>query len=94
MESEFYEYDNFDLTSRPSTNQFQVQPLQPETVKDFLPKVFQQDLLPKEVKKAWNNAKSERQKLVKQFNERQLNDNSAEIDKLHRTMLADCLSES
>ena len=77
----------------------------------FLTRVLQQSLLPKEdVRKEWNKIKSERQKLVKQFNrankaiefwiskrkfiEQQLNDNSKEIERVRGSMITDCLSES
>ena len=112
IENEDYEYDRSDLTSRPSTSQFQVSPIRPvETIETFLGRVLQQDSLPKEdVRREWNNTKSERQKLQKQLNKsneaieywiskrkfisQQLNNNSQKIERLRGRMLADCLSET
>ena len=112
IENEDYEFDRSDLTSRPSTSQFQVSPIQPvETIETFLGRVLQQDSLPKEdVRREWNNTKSERQKLQKQLNKsneaieywiskrkfisQQLNNNSQKIERLRGRMLADCLSET
>lgn len=67
--SKSMEYDHSDLFSRPTENQFQVSPIQPlERIEVFLDRALQQDLLPKsDVRRVFTNAKSDRERLVKQF---------------------------
>lgn len=81
-----------------------------ENTKAFLTRIIENVLVSKEdVRKEWNNIKSERLKLVKRLNKanqaikfgvskkkftkRQIKVNNQEIERLRGTMLADCLSE-
>ena len=66
--SEDMQFDGLDLISACSAQQ--VPPQKPvQTVSDFLQSVIVKDSLPKEdLRRLWNNKKSEREKLMKQWN--------------------------
>ena len=103
------QFDDTDLISTCSAKQ--VPPQKPvQTVAEFLQSVIVKDSLPKEdLRRSWNNKKSEREKLLKQWNkakkslaywfskttflENQLNRNAEELERMRGRMIADCLSE-
>ena len=107
--SEDMQFDDTDLISACLAQQ--VPPQKPvQTVAGFLKSVIEKDSLPKEdLRRLWNNKKSEREKLLKQWNkakkllaywvlkttflECQLNRNAEELERMRGRMLADCLSE-
>ena len=107
--SEDMQFDDTDLIS--SCLAQQVPPQKPvQTVAEFLQSVIVKDSLPKEdLRRSWNNMKSEREKLLKQWNkakkslaywvsktsflENQLNRNAEELERMRGRMLTDCLSE-
>lgn len=107
--SEDMQFDDTDLISACSAKQ--VPPHKPvQTVAEFLQSVIVKDSLPKEdLRRSWNNKKSEREKLLKQWNkakeslaywvsktsflEYQLNRNAEELERMRGRMLADCMSE-
>ena len=107
--SEDMQFDDKDLISACSAKQ--VPPQKPvQTVAEFLQSVIVKDSLPKEdLRRSWNNMKSEREKLLKQWNkakkslaywvsktsflENQLNRNAEELERMRGRMLTDCLSE-
>ena len=107
--SEDMQFDDIDLISACLAQQ--VPPQKPvQTVADFLQSVIVKDSLPKEdLRRSWNNKKSEREKLLKQWNkvkktlaywvskttflENQLNRNAEELERMRGRMIADCLSE-
>ena len=110
MESENIQVNDTDLIfGKPTT--IQVPHLKPvEPITTFLQKIIQKDSIPKEeLRKRWNNIKSEQEKMLKQRNkskekiaywistnkelEYQLNRNAEELNRLHGRMIADCLSE-
>ena len=106
---QFYETD---LTSTQAASQVgSIPPQKPvETVAEILQNIINKDSIPKEnLRRMWNNKKSEREKLLKQWNkakeslaywvsktkflEHKLNRNAEELEKMRGRMLADCLSE-
>ena len=107
MESENMQFDESDLIFEQPT--MQVPPQKPvESVTDFLQKIIQKDSIPKEeLRKRWINMKSEREKMMKQWNkskeqlayyisnikelEYRLNKNAEELERLRGRMIADCL---
>ena len=107
--SEDMQFDDTDLISASLAQQLPPQkPVQ--TVAEFLQSVIVKDSLPKEdLRRSWNNKKSEREKLLKQWNkakkslaywfskttflENQLNRNAEELERMRGRMIADCLSE-
>ena len=110
MESENMQFDDTDLIyGQPTTIQVPHQkPI--ETTTSILQRVIQEDSIPKEeLGKRWNNIKSEREKMTKQWHksmnqmkywtsktkelEYQLNRNAEELKRLRGRMIADCLSE-
>lgn len=102
-------FDDTDLIS--SQQEKQVPKQKPiESVTEILQHLISKDSIPKEdLRKTWNNKKSEREKLLKQWNkakeslaywvsktsflEYQLNQNCKELERMRGRMLADCLSE-
>ena len=107
MESENMQFDDTDLIFGQPTMQVPHQkPVEPVT--DFLQKIIQKDSIPKEeLRKRWINMKSEREKMMKQWNkskeqlayyisnikelEYRLNKNAEELERLRGRMIADCL---
>ena len=107
--SEDMQFDDIDLISASLAQQ--VPPQKPvQTVAEFFQSVIVKDSLPKEdLRRSWNNKKSEREKLMKQWNkakktlaywvskttflENQLNINAEELERMRGRMIADCLSE-
>ena len=107
--SEDMQFDDTDLISACLAQQ--VPPQKPvQTVAEFLQSVIVKDSLPKEdLRRSWNNKKSEREKLLKQWNkakkslaywfskttflENRLNRNAEELERMRGRMIADCLSE-
>ena len=103
------QFDNTDLISRHSVKH--VPPQKPlESVADILQNIINKDLIPKEdLRKNWIAKKSEREKLIKQWNkskeslaywvsktsflEYQLNRNGEELEHMRGRMMADCLGE-
>ena len=110
MECEQIEFDDTDLISGQSAKQVpQQKPI--ESVTEILQQLISKDSIPKEdLRKTWNNKKSEREKLLKQWNkakeslaywvsktsflEYQLKQNGKELERMRGRMLADCLSEN
>ena len=81
-----------------------------ETVTEILQNIINKDSIPKEdLRRTWNNKKSEREKMLKQWNkakkslsywvsktkllEHKLSRNAEELERMRGRMLADCLSE-
>jgi len=109
-QTEDMQFDDTDLIS--SQQEKQVPKQKPiESVTEILQHLISKDSIPKEdLRKTWNNKKSEREKLLKQWNkakeslaywvsktlflEYQLNQNGKELERMRGRMLADCLSEN
>ena len=108
-QTEDMQFDNTDLISRHSAKH--VPPQKPlESVAEILQNIINKDLIPKEdLRKNWIAKKSEREKLIKQWNkskesvaywvsktsflEYQLNRNGEELEHMRGRMIADCLGE-
>ena len=108
-QTENMQFDDTDLISGQSAKN--VPPQKPlESVTEILQHSINKDSIPKEdLRKTWNAKKSEREKLIKQWNkakqslafwvsktsflEYQLNRNAEELERMRGRMLADCLSE-
>ena len=107
--NEEMQFDETDLSSGQSA--IQVPPLRRvETLSQVLQDIIKKDSVPKEdLRKHWNQKKSEREKLLKQWNkskdnvaywvsktkmlEAQLNSNSQELERMRGRMIADCMSQ-
>ena len=103
------QFDDTDLISGQSAKH--VPPQKPlKSVAEILQDIINKDSIPKEdLRKTWNAKKSEREKLIKQWNkakeslaywvsetsflEYQLNRNAEELERMRGRMLTDCLSE-
>lgn len=110
MENDDVQYDDTDLIKEQPTPTQVSQQKPAESTTSILERVLQEDSIPKEeLRKRWNNKKSEREKMRKQWNkskeqmkywtsktkelEHQLNRNAEELQRMKGRMLADVLSE-